>query len=73
MAHRYKFSVLWHMQLIMALLGKWRAMESSSAAWYRAATAGPPPRRLPIRPTPAWQSTFTPVMPARQRCFVRFG
>ncbi len=52
------------MQLMQWLPGKWRAMDSSSAAWKLAASKGPPPQRLPIMPTPAWQSTFTPVMPA---------
>ncbi len=31
--HRYRFSVLWHMQLIIALCGKCVAMDASSAAW----------------------------------------
>ena len=54
------------MQLMAWLPGKWVRMESSSAPWKAAATAGPPPRLLPISPMPAWQSTFTPLTPAQQ-------
>ena len=61
------------MQLMQWLPGKWRAMDSSSAAWKPAASRGPPPQRLPIMPTPAWQSTFTPVMPAPGNWIVAIG
>ena len=52
------------MQLMHWLLAKLARTDFSRALWYAAATAEPPPSVLPERPTPAWQSTFTPVMPA---------
>ena len=51
--HLYKFSVEWHMQLMHWLPVKCVSTDFSSASWYLAATAEPPPRVLPDRPTPA--------------------
>ena len=67
MSRLYRFSVEWHMQLMHWLLAKLASTDFSKALWYEAATAEPPPSVLPDRPTPAWQSTLTPVMPA-QHC-----
>ena len=55
------------MQLMHWLLPKLARTDFSRALWYVAATAEPPPSVLPDKPTPAWQSTLTPVMPA-ERC-----
>ena len=53
------------MQLMQWLPGKCAATESSSAPFRCSAACGPPPSVLPASPTPAWQSTFTPLMPAK--------
>ena len=63
--HLYRFSVEWHMQFMHWFPPKFAMTDFSSALWYFAATAEPPPSVLPDRPTPAWQSTLTPVMPAQ--------
>lgn len=53
------------MQLMQWLPGKCAATESSSAPFRCSAACGPPPSVLPASPTPAWQSTFTPLMPVK--------
>jgi hypothetical protein len=53
------------MQLMAWLPAKLAAIEFSRAVCTRRAVEGPPPTRLPTKPTPAWQSTLTPLIPAR--------